>query len=331
MPEDSLTKEAAVARTQLLVWRNGPFPFEWPEVFGGTAPLHLEVGFGDGRYTVRRALAQPEEHFIGVEVSGVSVLRALRRTVRERAGNVALLKGPAQVILQQVFAPLALTTITVNFPDPWPKGRHEDNRLLRRSFFELAASRLVRGGSVLLATDHPEYLQFARAEAAASGLFTLHAAEPPGAVFETKYALKWKGQGKPLYYQSFVRNARLAREFPHLERPVTMPHSLLQGDLPAIDGFSKLVVSYGGGHVIVHEAARSARAGTRWLFRVTVDEMDLIQQMIVVLQQRSNGDLIIRLEPFGDPLITPAVRGAVHAVTEWALKQPGVRLLERHY
>lgn len=315
----------------LVAWRAQSFPLRWTEVFPELTALHLEVGFGDGRYTIRRALELPEQQFVGIEISGVSVRRALRRVQQHEVANVALLKGSAQVILQQSFAPASLQSITVNFPDPWPKGRHEDNRLLKRSFFELAASRLVPGGSILLATDHPGYLEFAQAEGLASELFTLAAAEPPAAVFETKYALKWKQQGKPLYYQPFTRNMRTAASFPHLERPEIMPHTLLQGDLPASDSFSKKVIEYAGGHVILHEAAASMQADTRWLFRVTVDEPGLVQQLLVVIQRRSDGGLIVRLEPFGDPIITPAVRGAVHAVTEWALTQPGITLQERHY
>jgi tRNA (guanine-N7-)-methyltransferase len=333
LPDTSLSAapSQAASPSPLIAWRAQPFPLDWNAVFPSVTALHLEVGFGDGRYTVRRALDAPREQFVGIEISGVSVRRALQKVRQQRVSNVALLKGNAHVILQQSFAAGALQSITVNFPDPWPKGRHEDNRLLRRSFFELAASRLTAGGSILLATDHPGYLAFAREEGLASGLFTLGEAEPPAAVFETKYALKWKTQGKPLFYQPFVRNARAAADFPHLERPAIMPHSLLQGDLPVVEEFTKQVIPYGGGHVILHEAARSAQADTRWLVRVTVDEPGLIQQLLVAIQRRSDSQLIVRLEPFGDPIITPAVRGAVHAVTEWALQQPGTTLVERCY
>src|SRR5690554_4797865 len=176
----------------LVQWRAESFPIDWSKLLPGSGRLHLEVGFGDGRYTALRALQHPDDRFVGIELSGVSVRRALNRMRRERVSNVALLKGEAQFLLRQLFSPGSLSTITVNFPDPWPKGRHEENRLLRRAFFELAASRLVPHGSILLATDHPGYLEFAREQALASDLYGLGAAEPPAAVFETKYALKWK-------------------------------------------------------------------------------------------------------------------------------------------
>ncbi|MEX2536167.1 MAG: tRNA (guanosine(46)-N7)-methyltransferase TrmB [Trueperaceae bacterium] len=317
----------------LLPWRRLPFPAPWNAIFEGHGPLHLEVGFGDGRYTVRRALQRPNERFVGLEISTASVMRAVRRIRRERTTNVRLLKVGAQFAVRHLFAPASLSSITVNFPDPWPKERHEKNRLLRRPFFELAASRLSPKGAILLATDHPEYLEFARREALLSRLFELEEREPPREVFETKYALKWREQGKELHYQAFVNLSRGAPEFPILERPDEMPHALLTGSLPESPQFAKRVLEFAEGHVILHEVARSlsSEERERLLVRVTVDETDLKQQLLVAVQQREGSELIVRLEPFGDPVITDTARGAVHGVTEWLLEQPGVRLLERNY
>ncbi len=318
----------------LLAWRRAPFPVDWARAFGRSAPLHLEVGFGDGRYTVRRALAQPSQDHVGLEVSNVSVQRALARVRREAVANVRVAKAGAAFALRQLFAPRSLESITVNFPDPWPKERHERHRLLRRPFFALAASRLVAGGEIRLATDHSEYLAFARAEARADGRYGLPAAEPPDAVFETKYALKWRDLGKPLHYQVFRLDQPSDTHPSHLERPLHMPHAFLTG--PAIDptqlpADAKRVFPYGPAHVIVHEGWQALGAAEQVLFRVTVDEPELTQQVLVVALRRPSGEVIVRLERFGDPLITPAVRGAVHAAVEWLLEHTALQARERNY
>ena len=333
--QDSIVQETATS--PLLPWRRADFPVAWAEVFGKAAPLHLEIGFGDGRYTVRRALDEPEEVFVGLEISSASLQRALAKVKRSNLSNVRLLKVGANFALKNLFAPRSLSSVTVNFPDPWPKERHVKNRLLQRSFFELAASRLVAGGTLRLATDHSDYVQFALQEAAASGLFSALEQEPPAAVFETKYALKWKGQGKPLYYRVFTYSGADTLEFPILERPLHMPHALLTGTLPRDITFEKRVLPYGGGHVILHEVADSLGSddtvqGEKWLVRATVDEPDLRQQLLVVVKRRSDNELIVRLESFGDPIITKSVRGAVHGVTEWLLSLPGdLQVKERNY
>ena len=342
----------------LLPWRTRAFPVDWAAEFGRRCDLHLEIGFGDGRYTVRRALDEPGSGFVGLEISSASVQRALRRVRREGVGNVRLAKAGAQFALRHLFPEHALSGIVVNFPDPWPKERHTDRRLLRRPFFQLAASRLRPGGAVRLATDHPEYLAFALAEAETAGGFRVHETTPPEAVFETKYALKWKAQGKPLHYVEFRYDGSPGERFPHLERPTTMPHALFTGTLPQAAPFAKVVLPYGEGHVILHEVARSfgplgrnaseqahtpAEAAQvapprgdevvrpRWWVRASVDEPDIRQHLLVLVQQRDEDDVIVRLEPFGDPVITPTVRGAVHAVAEWLAAATELRLRARNY
>lgn len=322
-------------RRVLLPWRSGPFPVDWDAVFAEPGPLHVEVGFGDGRFTVRRALAEPQARFVGLEVSSGSVQRALRNVRRHGVSNVRVAKVGAEFAVRHLFDRAGVASIVVNFPDPWPKARHEKNRLMRPAFLELAADRLAPRGEVRLATDHPDYLEFARASAAATGLYEELWPEPPPAVFETKYALKWRAQGKPLHYVVFRRNDAPAPAFPHLERPDEMPHALLRGELPATAELSKTVAEHAGGHVVLHEAAAvmpgSEGRRRRWLVRATVDEPDLKQQLLVLVQQREEDEVIVRLETFGDPVVTPAVRGAVHEVTEWVARTTGLEVTERAY
>ncbi len=318
----------------LLPWRTLPFPVDWPAVFGSAGELHVEVGFGDGRYTVRRALAEPAARFVGLEVSSGSVQRALRNVRRAGVDNVRVAKVGAEFAVRQLFAPGSVVSIVVNFPDPWPKARHEKNRLLKPSFLALAASRLADGGEVRLATDHPDYLAFARESAAATGLYEELWPDPPAAVFETKYALKWRDQGKPLDYVVFRRNDKPAPTYHHLERPSEMPHALLTGSLPSAATLAKTVAEHGGGHVVLHEAAAVLPGGqerARWLVRATVDEPDIKQQLLVLVQQRTPDEVIVRLETFGDPVVTPAVRGAVHEVTQWLARETGLDVSERNY
>ncbi len=323
------------------LWRQQTFPIDWSSEFGRDAPLHLEVGFGDGRFTLRRAQEEPQHNFVALEISSTSISRLLHKLRKAKLTNVRILKLGAQFAVKHLFAEGSLESIVVNFPDPWPKDKHIDHRLLQRSFYYVAANRLKTGGTVRLATDHPEYLAFAKEEAVASNVFKLRDDPAPEAVFATKYALKWKAQGKPLYYQAFET---LGHDYPvttikplvTMERSV-MPHALLTGQLPKDTTFTKQVMPYEDGYIIVHELLQSLgsdEAGNpkeRWLFRVTIDETDFKQQALIIANRREGDEYIVRFEPFGDPVLTKAARGAVHAVTEWLLTFDSLHLKARNY
>jgi len=315
-------------------WQQYLFPIDWRSSFAHAADapagdLHLEIGFGDGRYTAFRAQELPQERFVGVELSGASIHRARKRVAA--LANVKLLKTNAQFAVQHLFAPHSLRSITVNFPDPWPKEKHTHHRLLRVPFLTLAASRLQAGGEVRLATDHPAYFEQARTEALETGLYRLENREPPAAVFETKYALKWRAKGNPLYYQVFARNDTAPPSYPILQRSQVMAHALLTGSLPTEMTFAKIVSEYADGHVILHEVTRSI-SDSQLLIRATIDEHNLRQQVLVSARAKDQDTIIVSLEPFGDPLVTEVCKGAVHAVCEWLMTQSDVlRVRERCY
>jgi tRNA (guanine-N7-)-methyltransferase len=62
-------------------------------------------------------------------------------------------------VLEQLIAPDSLTGVRVFFPDPWPKARHHKRRFLQPATVDLIADRLLPGGVLHAATDHPGYAE----------------------------------------------------------------------------------------------------------------------------------------------------------------------------
>jgi tRNA (guanine-N7-)-methyltransferase len=127
--------------------------------FGRTAPLVLEIGFGNGE-----ALAWASEHdeardFIGIEVHGPGVGRLMNALAARNAGNVRLYKHDAVDVLEHAIAPGALTEARIWFPDPWHKKRHNKRRLIQPEFVALLASRMAPNGLLHLATDWRAYAE----------------------------------------------------------------------------------------------------------------------------------------------------------------------------
>lgn len=118
----------------------------------GPMPLFLEIGFGGGEHLAARALERPDARFIGAEpfINGVAALCG-----HIRADGISTIRiWPEDVRLLLPCLPDAcLEGAFILFPDPWPKFRHRDRRILQPAMIT-ALSRLIRpGGELLLASD----------------------------------------------------------------------------------------------------------------------------------------------------------------------------------
>lgn len=330
-----------------MIYRLGDFefPLSAAQLFPDTPerPWVLEVGFGDGRFWPHHAqtFAEPP-NYLGVEISGVSLLKAHRRLKDAGLDNAVLTKLPAEVLVREVIPHGALAEIVVNFPDPWPKAGHEDHRLLRSPFFQLAASRLQRGGAVLLTTDHDEYFDFACAQAEASGVMRVELTEPPAAALETKYALKWRDLGLRPQHARFVPTTHPEvpqsgfTPYPTNSEDNTVPHSILS--LPVTfdpTTFSKHTARDPRGTWTVvlldlYASLRRSTHGSSWVALAHVVEGDLTQEVLIDVTAREDGSHLVRLGRFGGPIITPGVKAAVGVLTD-QLAARGAEVRHRGY
>lgn len=301
-------------------------------LFDRTAPLVMEVGFGDGWYLAHLAQAHPEWNLLGAEIALGSVTRTFKRLRREGVANARLYRGHARFLVRDVLAPRSLHRIYVNFPDPWPKKRHWERRLLQAPFFRLLSTRLEDGGALLFTTDHAEYFDFALEEAASTELYDITQLPPPPATLQTKYARKWRAQDIPIQHAIFTKQAEDDEPFPPIiETYDTMHHAILTGDLPALDTFNKQVHRFKKGYVILLEAYAAPTDGG-WIIVTRIEESDLTQELLVEVRpakKREEG-LFVGIKAFGQPLVTKGTKEAVRAVTEW-LQRQGLELVQQFY
>jgi len=154
-----VTTATAIAGAPTLVHR--PLSilerFDWGSLFPGAQPVELELGSGDGSFLLQWAQLHRERNFLGVE----RLLGRLRKLDRKglRAGltNLRVIRLEAAYLLEYMVPARTLSAIHVYFPDPWPKRKHRDRRLINTHFTTLAATALVPGGTVWLRTDDEDY------------------------------------------------------------------------------------------------------------------------------------------------------------------------------
>ena len=143
-----------------------------------TLPLHLDIGCGKGHYCADLAEARSDLNIVGVEIREQLVEEASRLCGLTGVDNLRFVAGSANVLVGPLCAALpdaTLTSVSVNFPDPWPKRAHRKRRVVQPEIVEALAAHLQPGGLVLLQSDIHELEQEMAATFLQSGLFVVDA------------------------------------------------------------------------------------------------------------------------------------------------------------
>jgi tRNA (guanine-N7-)-methyltransferase len=136
-----------------------PCALDLTQLYGRSAPVTLEIGFGNGEHLVRRAAREPERNFLGIEVHRPGIGHLLLAATHSGINNLRVIAHDAVEVLEYQIAPASLDEALLLFPDPWPKKRHHKRRLVQQPFIALLASRLRCGGRVHIATDWTPYAE----------------------------------------------------------------------------------------------------------------------------------------------------------------------------
>ena len=129
------------------------------KVFEHSAPVVLEIGFGNGDSLCAMAATEPQKNFLGIEVHRPGVGKLLHSLAAGQVNNVRVLIDDAKDVLAGRIPDASLAAVQLFFPDPWPKTRHRKRRLLQPDFVELVGAKLEPGGKFYLATDVGDYAE----------------------------------------------------------------------------------------------------------------------------------------------------------------------------
>jgi tRNA (guanine-N7-)-methyltransferase len=175
-------------------------PGDWARIFGRTAPLVVEVGFGKDPFLLDRATARPEEDHVGIERDPGRVETFTAEAVRRGLTNVRALPVSAELALGVCFEDGAVTELHVYFPDPWPKARHAKNRLVQPWFAREARRILAAGGRLDVATDDERYAAQIR-EVLASAF---EETDPAAEAASTKFERLWRSRGRAIHRMRYA-------------------------------------------------------------------------------------------------------------------------------
>lgn len=182
----------------------------WDRVFGEQRPLRLEVGVGNSPFLIEVAKLEPEFSYLGFEYSKKRVMKFLRKVVGSGLENIRVVGENAVVALDGWIPAGELDHVFVNFPDPWPKRRHERKRFVQDEVIGPVTALLGRGGGISLRTDAALYArQMLRVLDGSPALENLagegNFAVEPRYPFPTAYELRYLAEARPIYYLEYVR------------------------------------------------------------------------------------------------------------------------------
>ena len=117
----------------------------------------FEIGYGDGEHLVNMALKNPDIAFIGTEVFLNGNASILRKIIDNDIKNIRIFPDDVNLLFPYIPDEI-FSTIFVLYPDPWPKNRNEERRMINQNNIKLFYKFLVKNGNLFVASDHPVYI-----------------------------------------------------------------------------------------------------------------------------------------------------------------------------
>jgi len=165
-------------------------------IFGREAPLHVDVGCGEGSFLCALAQRLPDKNFLGVE----RLLGRIRSSARKAASlsNVRLLQMESSYAVRYLLPAGSVETFYLLFPDPWPKRRHHPHRLVTPDFLNSVHVALQKNGVIYIATDHLDYFRKIQDIAESNSGFAF--AELDVELPPTGFELIFRQKGTPIHW-----------------------------------------------------------------------------------------------------------------------------------
>ena len=168
------------------------------EFFGRSAPLHVDLGCGDGSFLCEMAQQFPKRNFLGIERLTKRVEKVRRKA--EQIENVRVLRADTLFAVRYLLPASSVETFYLLFPDPWPKRRHQFRRIFTRDFLEAIAIALEKNGVLRIATDQVDYFHQIERASRAHLQFQVVPRSPDNAVLPvTGFERKFREQNAPIY------------------------------------------------------------------------------------------------------------------------------------
>lgn len=132
----------------------------WDQLyFKNGRPLTVELGCGDGEYSVGLAEVDGDRNYIGVDIKGDRLYQGSTHAIENELDNVAFLRTKI-LELEKFFEPDEIDEFWLTFPDPRPRDRDIRRRLTNPRFLTIYQSLCKPNGWFKFKTDSTPLFEY---------------------------------------------------------------------------------------------------------------------------------------------------------------------------
>lgn len=188
-------------------------PWSHEALFGNELPVVVEYCSGNGGWIAQQAAADPSRNWVAVEMLFDRARKIWSKRENRALSNLFIVCGEALDVTQRYFSSHAISQLFINFPDPWPKRRHADKRLLRPVFLREMRRILAADSPVTFVTDDPDYslatiqLFLEEGSGFASALPAPHYQPLEEGYGSSFFEELWRDKGRENRYHQFMKKA----------------------------------------------------------------------------------------------------------------------------
>lgn len=128
--------------------------------FNNGNAISIEVGCGEGDYTVQLAERFSNRNFVGIDIKASRIFTGAKKVLDAGMANAAFISMRVETIAE-VFNDLKVDEIYIPFPDPHVRRKSAPRRLVSPEFLEKYKLILSEKGKVHFKTDNEGLFEYA--------------------------------------------------------------------------------------------------------------------------------------------------------------------------
>jgi tRNA (guanine-N7-)-methyltransferase len=130
------------------------------EIFARSAPIAVDIGCGNGRFTISSAVRRPDWDHIGIDILPAVIRYGTRRGNQRGLSNVRFAVCDGWRFLEKYLPKNSVNEFHIYHPQPYADPTLSSRRMLTPEFMAMMHERLSDGGQVYLQSDRREYWDY---------------------------------------------------------------------------------------------------------------------------------------------------------------------------